>query len=78
MTNGIAMVEVKKQRGKLVVQAIGTTPRGQKFLGEAVVLTAPSIAAPNFKSEMAAAVEKLYQEDLTESLLGPNIRDIGG
>lgn len=59
MAHGIAQIHVRTSRGKLIVQAMGQTGRGQSYLKEAVELTAKTPADPNFKSELAAAVTKI-------------------
>lgn len=60
MAHGIATIHVRVQRKGLVVQAQGRTDRGQKYIKEEIALEAKSPADPNFKTELAAAVEKLY------------------
>lgn len=62
MTSGIGTVEVKRQRGKLVVQGLGKTPRGQKFIRETTELKASKLTSPEFKAEMAAAVKEMLSE----------------
>lgn len=52
-------IEIKKERGKLVVIGLGKTNRDQRYIRGRVPLTVESIADPKFKSEMAAAVEKI-------------------
>lgn len=52
-------INIKKSRGRMVVQALGRTPRGQKYVKGSKVLNATSIADPKFKEEMAAAVDEL-------------------
>lgn len=54
-----ATVEIRRSRGKLIVQATGRTARGQRYIKGSVPLTVKSMADPNFKREMAAAVEQL-------------------
>lgn len=62
MGHGISTVQVKRSKGILVVQGLGKTPRGQKFIRGLVPLKVKSMSDPEFKSELAAAVEKLYAE----------------
>jgi len=59
MANGIGTVVVRRQRGKLTVQGLGQTPRGQRFIRSAVELDVDQVRDPEFKDEMATAVEKL-------------------
>lgn len=58
-----ASIIVRRSRDGLVVQATGTTPRGQKFIKGQERLKAKSIRSKEFKSEMAAAVEKLLNSE---------------
>lgn len=62
MPAGIGTVEVKKQRGKIVVNGLGQTPRGQNFIRKQKALGVARISDPKFKSEMAAAVTELLSE----------------
>ena len=66
MGHGIAAVQVKRSQGILVVQGLGKTPRGQKFLRGVVPLQVKSMSDPEFKSQLAAAIEKLYAEALAK------------
>lgn len=59
MANGIGQIHVRKQKGKMVVTGFGQTPRGQKFVKEAIILEVTSPADKKFKGELLAAVEKL-------------------
>lgn len=61
MGNGISAVEVKVMRGKLRVVALGRTPRGRKFIKDWEDLSATRTADPNFKAELATAVDKLFE-----------------
>jgi len=54
-----AQIEVRVEKGKVLVQAIGRTPKGQRFIKAQEVLTVSSIADKNFKGEMTAAVDKI-------------------
>lgn len=60
MTVGIAQIHVKRQRGKLVVQGMGQTPRGQKYIKRSEDIAAPKMTDKEFKAELATAVAKLY------------------
>ena len=59
MAAGIGTVEVKKVHGKMVVNGLGQTPRGQKFIRNAVVLEVADPADPKFKGELSTAVTQL-------------------
>jgi hypothetical protein len=59
MGNGIAAIHLRKSHGILVVQAMGQTGRGQRFLKQAVELQAKDPKDPQFKTQLAAAVETL-------------------
>lgn len=62
MSIGIGTVEVRSSHGKLVVQGLGRTPRGQKFIRNKEALGVKSPGDPLFKSELAAAVRKMFAE----------------
>lgn len=65
MASNIGKVEVKRERGKLVVQGSGETPRGKAFIRSTVVLAAERTTDPAFKEEISAAVkEMLVQSSL--------------
>lgn len=59
MTHHSGAIEIRKQRGRLVVNGIGRTPRGQKFIAKQVKLTVKDMGDPAFKSEMASAVNEI-------------------
>ncbi len=59
MANGIGTVEVRKARGKVVVQGLGRTPRGTKFIRKTTVLDVTDITDKKFKGEMTAAVNEM-------------------
>lgn len=62
MAVGIGTIQVKRERGKLVVQGLGKTPRGQKFIKDTEVLGVKSPADPDFKTQLGAAVSKMLAE----------------
>lgn len=62
MAAGIGTVQVKRERGKLVVQGLGKTPRGQKFIKDTVELDAAHMSDPAFKSDLAKAVTEIFTE----------------
>lgn len=66
MGNGIGTIHVRPQRGKLVVQGDGKTPRGQRFIKETEALAVKSMADPNFKAQLSAAVNKMLPEEGTQ------------
>lgn len=59
MTTAAQQITTVKRRGRFLVQAIGRTPRGMKYIIQEVELTAKSTADPEFKTEQAAAISKL-------------------
>lgn len=65
MTHGIGDIHVKRQRGKLTVQAGGRTPRGQRYIKETIVLKAKSMADPSFKAEVTTAVDQMLAQEAT-------------
>lgn len=58
-----ASVEIRKTKGHMVVQIIGRTQRGQKYLKAQEVLGAKRITDKEFKQEMTDAVEQLLGRD---------------
>lgn len=60
MTNKFGQVEVRKQRGKWIVQGMGQTNRGQKFIKKQSEIKATDPHDPKFKAAMAAAVVQLF------------------
>lgn len=60
MTHPIGTVVVRRQRGKLIVEGQGRTPRGQKFIANQVELADHDMADPKFKDDLKAAVDKLF------------------
>lgn len=59
---GIGTVEVKKSRGEMVVQGLGQSSRGTKFIKDRVPLGVKSSADPEFKGKLAAAITKMFTE----------------
>lgn len=59
MTNGIGRIEVRTERGKLVLQGLGKTPRGQNFIRETIDLGVKTSEDPEFKAHLATAVVKM-------------------
>lgn len=63
MTKGIQFIQIVHQRGKFMVQGMGRTGRGTKFIIKQVVIDAKSIHDNDFKAKQAAAVTKLYESE---------------
>lgn len=61
MAKGIAQVVVRRQRGKLNVQGLGQTPRGQSYIKKSVVIEAATMADKNFKAELSDALKELFE-----------------
>ena len=59
---GIHQVEVRRERGRMTVQAIGRTDRGVKYRKQTLRLDAKTTADPRFKQEQEDAVAYLFQE----------------
>ena len=57
LESGVGAVHVQKVRGELVIYQKGRTPRGQAFIKDTTVLKVPSMASPEFKSAVKAALE---------------------
>ncbi len=62
MSHGIGAIQVKRERGVLVVQGLGRTPRGQKYIKATIPIAAPKMSDKNFKSEMTAAVTEMMAQ----------------
>lgn len=58
-----AQIAVKRERGMLVVQAIGLTPRGQKYIKGSAPIAAKSMRDPDYKAQVAAAIKQLLESD---------------
>lgn len=54
-----ATIHVRRQRGKLVVQGQGKTPRGTKFIRKEVPVKATKMSDPEFKGELLKAVDEI-------------------
>lgn len=59
MAANIGTIHVRRERKRLVVQGMGSTPRGSQFIRDTEKLTATTMAAKDFKPELAAAVNKM-------------------
>lgn len=65
MAAGIGTVEVRRARGKLVVQGLGKTPRGTRFIRQTIGLSSKKTSDKGFKTELRTAVtEMLAQGEL--------------
>ncbi len=62
MASGIGRVQVKRSRGKLVVQGLGKTPRGQNYVKVVEQLDVKSTADPKFKGNLKAAIARMFAE----------------
>lgn len=62
MASGVRTIHVKKVRGQLVVQGDGQTPRGKKFIRATAQLKAKNMADPDFKAQLATAVEQMLAQ----------------
>ena len=59
MARHYGTVVIKRQRGILTLQGLASTPRGQKFIKGEETLTVEHMHDPDFKRELATAMEKL-------------------
>lgn len=62
MAFGIGTVQVKRDHGTLVVQGLGKTPRGQKFIRATEPLAVKKMSDPDFKANLKTAVARIIQE----------------
>lgn len=63
MRKGIAEVRLRMVRGKLVVQTMGKTPRGRKFLRGSATLPIAKTTDKKFKVDLASAVDALLVDE---------------
>lgn len=66
MAIGIHSIQVRRERGKLTVVAIGKTPRGQSYIKHSLGMHASSMRDKEFKDEMSAIVEAFFLPADTE------------
>lgn len=59
MPKTFGTIEMKTQRGKFVINGLGQTNTGQKYIKGQEVIDATSITDPDFKRKQTAAVDKL-------------------
>lgn len=62
MAAGIGTVEVRRARGKLVVQGLGQTPRGTRFIRQTTPLSVKTVTDKGFKSQMETAVTDMLAQ----------------
>jgi hypothetical protein len=70
-------VQVRRERGRLVVQGFGRTDRGRKYLKATSVIDAPNIGESGFKSALATSVKIIFGEDGSEPLLSADLPKTG-
>lgn len=63
MGHGIAAIEVKRQRGVMVVNGLGRTPRGQKYIKKSIPIEDTKGDTKKLKAEIARAVKELMPEE---------------
>lgn len=63
MGKGIGQIHVRGRRNAIEVDGMGQTPRGQRFIRSKSTLKVKSFADKDFKTELATAIAKMYQED---------------
>ncbi len=61
MRSGVSGIRFKKERGKMVVQALGRTARGQRYIKQTIEIKAAGPTDPAFKGELSAAVIELLR-----------------
>lgn len=62
MAIGIGTVQVKRERGVLVVQGLGQTPRGQNYIKDTKSLEVKGSSDPQFKGKLTAAIAQMFTE----------------
>lgn len=67
MAKGFSAIHVQRKRGKVVVSAMGTTPRGQRYLKHLGVLKQEKFSDKDFKSGVAAAIKEMFGESPSNS-----------
>lgn len=55
-------VQMKRKHGRLEIQSLGRTPRGQQFLRRSIPIDSKSPADPDFKPQLRQAVEAIFAE----------------
>lgn len=58
----VAKVRLTRERGRLVLQALKHTARGQSYIAAFTVLDALAVDDENFKTELPLAFERLFNE----------------
>lgn len=67
MASGISAIHVKRQQGKMMVLAMGQTPRGQRYLKDLAVLKEEQLSDSNFKASLGIAINEIMAEDGSNS-----------
>jgi hypothetical protein len=70
-------VQVRRERGRLVVQGFGRTDRGRKYLKATSVIDSPNIGEPGFKGALATSVKIIFGVDGSETPLSVNLPKTG-
>lgn len=65
MASGIGTVEIRRDHGALVVQGLGKTPRGQKFIRAQEALGVKKMSDPDFKGKLKSAVDVLLAPEVS-------------
>jgi hypothetical protein len=61
MANKFASVEVRMERGKLVLNGMGRTNRGQKYIKKQAPIDAKQMGDENYKPALKTALAKLFE-----------------
>jgi len=59
MAKGIGQVHCRESRKRMNVIAMGQTARGQRYIKKGITLKAKKPSDPDFKQELAAAINEL-------------------
>lgn len=68
MGHGIATIEIRRKGSELIVNALGRTPRGQRYIKNSRTLTVSSLASSGAKAEFARAVNEMMAQQTIEGL----------
>jgi hypothetical protein len=66
MPYGFGTIHVKRERGALVVQGDGKTPRGGSYIRATKVLKASQMGSKTFKGDMAIAVDEMLAQTVLD------------
>lgn len=64
MGTGIVGLRLTEKRGKLIVQALGRTQRGTRYLKDEVVLDNESTAEDSFRDNVRSAAIELHDRNV--------------